>query len=322
MLRLPTKGESTPPLVLPKQEAPKAESHQRRRERQSAEIFDETFAKKQGPDQTLVRIIMAGATTIIVVLLAGLLWPKGGNDTDDSDSTSVLPPELIDLPDREPESIVNTVLSSDLVRKQLEPVIREFLESPTMEEAASHTRRPTRTLQRMKKLHGDGYYSPGFRQIKWNVPMERDGEWAMLSVEDSQFRTLPIALVREDGRWQIDWESWAGWSEVDLTTLRKEKPTEPVTVRVTVDPIDYYNFSFSDESKWSSYRLSDPEKIEAVYGYAPSLGEIDLRLKPNSGEKDLRFTLSVRYPDDATSDNQLIIDRILARGWVITEEAP
>lgn len=320
MLRLPVAGETTPPLVLPKPEAPKAESSKDRRERQSAQVFDETFAKKEGPDQTLVRIIMAGAVTIIIVLLVGLFAPKGGVDSEDDTGASALPPELIDL--TEPEKITTNTLSPDLVRKQLEPIVKKFLESSTLKEASSYTRRPTRTLQRMKHFHGGSYYSPGFRAIGWNRPMTRDGNWATIEVEDQQFRTGPITLVLEDGRWQVDWESWSGWSEMEWSTLREEKPTQPVTMRVKVNSVDYYNFSFSDESKWASYRLSDPDDVETLYGYAPSLGEIDLRLKPNPGEKDLRFTLRVRYPEDPIADNQLIIDEILAKGWVVPEDSP
>jgi len=326
MLRLPAKGENTPPLVLPKPEAPKPESSRKRRERQSAEVFDETFAKKQGPDRTLVRIISAAAITLIVVLLAGLFWPSNQTDPTSEGSATVLPPELADLPglgpDPEPESVATTILSQALVRNQLEPIIQAFLMATTLEEAASHTRRPTRTLQRMKRFHGDGYYSPGFRQLKWNKPMRRDGEWAMLEVEDQQFRVMPIALIREDGSWKIDWESWAGWSELTLPTLRAEQPTEPVIIRAIVDPVDYYNFSFSDDSRWTSYRITDPERLDSLYAYAPSLGEIDLRLKPNVGERNLRFTLKVHYPENPETDNQLIIDEILAEGWVAPEDTP
>jgi hypothetical protein len=319
MLRLPNKGESTPPLVLPKHEGPKAESSRQRRERHEAQVFDETFAKKEKTDPTLVRIITAGAVTIVIVLAVGLLWPRGDRPTE---ASVVLPKDLIDLPEPEPESLNLDTLSPDMVATQLMPVLQRFLEAPTLKEASMTCRRPTRTLQRMKHFHGDDYYPPGLRQPVWELPMTRDGKWALITIEDKEFRKRPIALALEGSEWKVDWESWAGWSEVDLATAREEKPTEPFLVRVKVEPIDYYNFEFTDDSKWSAYRLSDPDQVQTLYGYVASLGETDLRLKPNPGEKDLPYTLRIHFPENASSDNQVIIDEIVAAGWHLREEEP
>lgn len=320
MLRLPGEEDSIPPLVMPKPKPQKAESSRGRRERRAAEVFDETFAKKEKTDPMLVRIVVAGAVTLAIVLLVGLLWPSSQRGQAPAVGDNILPSDLIDLPDPDDDELSLDTLSPAMVTKQLEPVIQSFLEAPTMEEAANLCRRPTRTLQRMKAFHGDDYYAPGFRRVFIGGDMSRDGDWAILGVEDKQFRQQPIALVLDGAKWKIDWESWAGWSEVTLDELRKEKPTEPVLVRAIVQPTEYYNFGFSDDSRWSSYRLLDPDKMNTVYGYVPSLGELDLRLKPNPNEKELRFTLRVRFPDGAQSDNQLIIDEIVSKDWVVKED--
>lgn len=319
---MPTKGESTPPLVMPKQAPKKRESSKARRERRSAEIFDETFAKKEQTDPTLHRIVVAGAATLTIVLLAGVLWPRNQGSSDSARDSAVLPEDLIELPERKSRDLTADSLSPALVQNQLLPVIEEFLNTTSLKEASELCRRPTRTLQRMKRVHPDKYYPPGLRAILSAKPMVREGDWALLQVEDMGFQQRPIALLFEDTRWKVDWESWAGWSEMDLPTLKQEKPTTPVLLRVRLRETDYYNFDFKDESKWSSYQLSDPDLLETIYGYVPSLGELDLRLRPGPDVKELKVALRVRYPEAATSDNQLIIEEIVSDSWLVKEDTP
>ena len=137
---------------------------------------------------------------------------------------------------------------------------------------------------------------------------------------------VPLMLDRvrllEDSRWKSDWESWVGWSEKDLPTLKQEKPTAPVLVRVRLRETHYYNFEFKDESEWSSYQLSDPDLLETIYAYAPSLGELDLRLKPGPYGMELKVALRVRFLEGATSDNQLIIEEIVSDSWLVKEDTP
>jgi hypothetical protein len=317
MLRLPVKGEPTHPLILPKHTVALGESDEARRERQSAEIFDETFTKKQATDPVIFRIIISGAVTLVIALLTGFFWPRGNQSSGPGISENFLP---TDVPEETADEIQLDTLSPDLVLKQLQPVVSAFLEASTLKEASMQCRRSTRTLSRMQKLYGDSYYPPGFRNFVWNRPMTRDGNWAELLLEDKEFQIRPIALVLEDAEWRVDWESWVGWSEITMDELKETKPTESVLMRVTTAPIDYYNFSFSDELAWSSYRLSDADRAETVYGYVPSLGELDLQLKPNPDETNLRFTLRVKFPEGPQSNNQLIIEEIVAKGWLVKED--
>lgn len=307
---------------MPKQAPKRRESSRARRERRSAEIFDETFAKKEDTDPTLHRIVVAGAATLALVLLVGVLWPQNHDRSEAARNNAVLPEILSELPERKSRELTADSLSPTLVQNQLLPVIEKFLNTSCLKEASELCRRPTRTLQRMKRLHADGHHPPGLRTILSSKPMVREGDWALLEVEDLGFQQRPIALLLEDSRWKIDWESWVGWSEKDLPTLKQEKPTAPVLVRVRLRETHYYNFEFKDESEWSSYQLSDPDLLETIYAYAPSLGELDLRLKPGPYGMELKVALRVRFLEGATSDNQLIIEEIVSDSWLVKEDTP
>ena len=46
---------------------------------------------------------------------------------------------------------------------------------------------------------------------------------------------------------KVDWESWAGWSEISWEKFLSMKPVSEHVFRVTLSAVDYYNFGFADE---------------------------------------------------------------------------
>ncbi|MGE9271080.1 MAG: hypothetical protein ACQKBU_09790, partial [Verrucomicrobiales bacterium] len=159
--------------------------------------------------------------------------------------------------------------------------------------------------------------------VLWNAPMKRAGEWATFWINDGEFEKHQVALALESGRWKLDWESLAGWSEMSWDELKETQPTHPILIRTKIRPVDYYNFGFSDENKWSCYSLVNPQGDSSLYGYVPSLGALDLQLQVAETRKNMQVTLKVRYPKDAPSDNQVLIEEVIvADGWITTGEKP
>jgi hypothetical protein len=56
-----------------------------------------------------------------------------------------------------------------------------------------------------------------------------------------------------------------------------------------------------------------------LYGYAERGTPLNSMLTPPSDVKTLLLTLKLRFPKDAETKNQVIIDSIVAEGWVIEE---
>jgi hypothetical protein len=100
------------------------------------------------------------------------------------------------------------------------------------------------------------------------------------------------------------------------------KPTSPTLFRVSVHPVEYYNFAFTDDTRWRSYRLDSPDGQHTIYGYVErgSLADSRIQLPPEA--KMSPYTLYLRFPEDAGSRNQVLIDRIAADSWLIENEDP
>jgi len=80
--------------------------------------------------------------------------------------------------------------------------------------------------------------------------------------------------------------------------------------------VDYYNFEFSDERKWQSYQLRSPDGQHVVYGYVKRDSSADKELRPAEKNSGNLVTVSLKFPVGETSKNQVLIEQILADGWV------
>jgi hypothetical protein len=147
------------------------------------------------------------------------------------------------------------------------------------------------------------------------------GKLVSLAVKTRDFEDRSIALVDTPQGLKIDWESFAGWSEIAWDKFTSSKPATGHVFRVTLSEVDYYNFDFSDDSKWRSYRLLSPDGETSLYGYAPKDSDLDRRIRPDSESKNIPLTLSLKFPPEAKSDRQVEIERLVTEGWVEEEDS-
>ncbi len=318
MLRLPEDGEETPPLVIKEAARRRRSGGDRRREQRAKEIFDETFSDKGGSDPIFGRILVATVVTLLVVLAAGLLWPRGGDEPASGESMLDLPPPLPAEPVEDPES---GLLSVGMIRDELEPVVRAFLEAPDLEAAAAWTAHSQRTLGRMREHYGSDYEPPGMKSVIWNGAMTRGDGWASFRVETDDYDNRTVFLVEDDG-WKVDWDSWVGWSPMTWDELQEKRPTETVRVRALVRPVEYYNFRFSSESEWAAVTLASPGNGSSIYGYVPRASGLHSQLTFLGDTAERRLILDIRYPANAPVGNQVLIERVVGEGWLDTGDLP
>lgn len=127
-----------------------------------------------------------------------------------------------------------------------------------------------------------------------------------------------MTLIKSEGRFQIDWESWVGWSDMNVANLREKKPMEPVEVRVNVEAESYYNYDFptSMESRWQSFKLTFAEDGQILHGYVERLSPLHQAVMPPSDVPFRPMILRVRYRDEQSHSSQVLIDSVVAEGWV------
>ncbi|RYD33317.1 MAG: hypothetical protein EOP86_13690 [Verrucomicrobiaceae bacterium] len=134
----------------------------------------------------------------------------------------------------------------------------------------------------------------------------------------SQNRSHFLNIAYENGIYLVDWESSSLFQEENLSILRERKSTEPTRIAVTVSKNDsYYNYAFSDSSKWTGFELAYPGLPMTLYGYTLRDSQLTIDLEAMLGIlKKQSVILEVRYPENAKSDNQVEILRILGEEWI------
>lgn len=133
----------------------------------------------------------------------------------------------------------------------------------------------------------------------------------------SQNRFHFLNIAKENGKYLVDWETSSFFQEENLKNLRENKSTAPTRIAVTLTKGEsYYNYDF-DESKWICFQLGYPGLAMYLYGYAPKDSQIAINLEAMLGIlKKQAVLLEVRFPENAKSDNQFEIVKIIGEEWV------
>ena len=203
---------------------------------------------------------------------------------------------------------------------EIESTVKAFLEARTRDESLKLVVDPDGSARKWDAwLAGETYVAPGFQGIVGDPVTTGTGEGAtsVVQVRTGDYNLREINLIKRDGRLKVDWDSWTAWSEMTWDEFRAKKPTEPVLFRVQLSIVDYFNFGFSDDREWASYRLDSRDGVNSVYGYVPRARELDRRLHPAEEGAKTKWVLKLKFPPDATRDNQVLIDSIVTEGWLM-----
>ncbi len=208
---------------------------------------------------------------------------------------------------------------------EVDSVAKEFLNASSMDELERWIRLPEATMPKVRAWYAEEPYSPaGFNSLAgdYTFSTQEGVEWVAVPVRTADFEKRNLILVKEPAGWRVDWESWVGWSEISWPGFRSSKPIEPKLFRVKVSEVDYYNFGFKDELKWRSYRLDSPDGEQSLFGYVERGSDTDVRLDPRDAVNGKPMLLTLKFPPDAPSDNQVLIDRIVAEDWLDLSSPP
>lgn len=351
MLRIPEAGDVTPPLIVsvkdvaaqvsmesepvdpddgPDEEIPEL-ARRKWRGKHGAEVLswdaDSSGRRRSGASErrrmgwffavglvmfatligALVLVLQSGSGKAGAQLpLAGRGTPVPSSETEDKLSAT----DEAGLPSIMRRSEVSLIAEA-------EPLARRFLEATSVEEMLPLVRNPEMAGPRMLEFYPQGKIEPpGLSTFNASgVPNYRN---AIVSVDllTDEYETRQLAFVETDDGLKVDWESFAGWSEIPWDEFIAQRPTEPRLFRVILRVLEYYNFDFTDEAFWQSYRLESPDGEHIIFGYAERGSLLQQQLRPDVARSSIAATLILRFPEGAASDNQVIIERFVADGWI------
>ena len=173
-----------------------------------------------------------------------------------------------------------------------------------------------------------GETDPDHTELKQKSRFMLDGKAEILYFSFASSRPTGLAEVAmrrgPNGRFLVDWESLAGYSNPAFAELKKLKPTEPVQIRAFVRLFEYYNYEFADSSKYLCVKMIASNGVDMLYGYCERESELgrwlDAQLShTRSGSAMSGFTLRVAYPENAQSDQCVWLKQVVAARWLLVD---
>ncbi len=326
-------GERLPPLVVPiksfsdeggdtDRSATSGKKHLRKRKFHHGEAhdWDDASESLEGSRRQMFWMMIVGSSLFLAVVawVVGALFreelpiPKNPEPArSETVAQEVAEVTLPSVPERSDASIL----------EEAEPLVRRFLEATRIEDLLPLVRHPEVSGPRMSAHFPEGEIKAvGMAAFNTASQLIRRGSFVFIKVRTQDHEERSVVLVDAPEGLRIDWESWVGWSEMPWEEFIATKPASPKVFRVNLSPVEYFNFSFSDDAKWRSYRLESPDGEHALFGYVQRGTLLDSLLKPSPYMKKVALTLALSFPENATSGNQVLIDKRVAEGWVLETE--
>ncbi len=270
----------------------------------------------------LVLVVGVGAHYVRGSAIAG----GGGGEAAllvDSELTGDLALQFGGTDEKEDQAVQMAENAEKFDRESTWAAIEGFLTAETVEARAEFIRDPERVRPLMKIFYERNPYEPeGFRKV--DESRISIGKTFMTShVQTRDFLWAPIGVERVADSYVVDWESWVGYSEMSFEEMMKKRPRNPVLVRVTISPRTYYNYGFSDDKKWVSYRLAFPNDEGSLWAYVERSSELFSQLDAvYAGTEESFGVFKIKFPSKARIKDQVILTEMISSGWVTekTEE--
>lgn len=318
VLKIPTPEEHALPLVVPLPAKPLEPSKKRKRRGSRKELAAEDRWDRQKPtekrnDTCQMAWMLGGGGVLLALVIFGVLRALTGGEsspvaqslTPESPSTQKSPPAKQELTDK-------AFLAA------AEPLANTFLSATTIDQILPLVSDPEAARPRILGRYPDGKIEPR-RMTEFNVKADvlREGNTLSVDVSYDGLAQDTMSFFQTPEGLKIDWESWMAWSEMPWEEFLSSKPKEGKVFRAVHSAVEYYNFGFSNEREWQSYRIISADGEHSVYGYVPRDSPLDKKLRLSPDVKVARSTLLLKFPSDFDSRNQVLISDLLATGWVI-----
>ncbi len=192
----------------------------------------------------------------------------------------------------------------------------KFLSVTSIEEFAPLIRDPDRVMPLLREYYKHTPYEAiGALSIgdHGNVRVSKKIASFQVTLKNYESRLIAVELTDEGAL--VDWESWVSYCEEPWEDFITNKTKEPKKMRALVTRSFYYNFNFDNDEEWVCFTLTRTPDDSVLYGYLPTDSPLLTEL-PNSAEPSTTFRIQIRFPEEAVTDNQVLITDVIDQGWV------
>ena len=222
-----------------------------------------------------------------------------------------------------------------------EQAVRDFLAADTVERQLAFVRLPARVRPLMDAYYKDNPLRPRTSGEVVDQQKVRSGDLYLVTLAmmvnepdpldpASTFPRSRFFAVEEQrdslgsSSYKVDWETAVQWQEMPLRKFKEEMLKTPVTFRLKMREGDYYLHGFSDREEWRCTELYYPgDEDFHLYGYIRLKEPAADRLLPLiEGGGRASVIVKLRYPDDAVSRDQVVVEDLVLDSWFHADDRP
>lgn len=145
------------------------------------------------------------------------------------------------------------------------------------------------------------------------------GGYLVVKLHGKNLPSDHIVLEKTLGGYRVDWESFVIYQDLDWSDIQKEKSRGARMIRAMIEPVQNQHKVWTAEKGFRCYKLIQPRTGEVFFSYFNSrhtdLTDPGVEALLNSPKG--RFTLEVYYPEKSKSELDVLISRVITKGWVI-----
>lgn len=209
--------------------------------------------------------------------------------------------------------------------QDMEAVVGGFLAADTIEGKAKYVRHRERVLPLMKQFYKDHplVVTEFSRTKEYRITSLDYRPFLALKAEDVEGEHYPILLEDTKEGILVDWESFVCYQPIPPEKYIREKPLEPVSMRIYATPDHFYAYEFADESEYACYKLSFRNSEEWLYGFVKRGGVLDQKFRvtfPESIKKVHQpLILKLRFLEGSRAPRSVLIEELESKLWAFAE---
>jgi hypothetical protein len=204
-------------------------------------------------------------------------------------------------------------------------VVLDFYGSATVDEMRKHVRHAERVGPLMDRYYsGKSPHPSEVLSLEQMNPLtigSRGGFWLVLTKLEGGVEGKLVVEVKSPDDAKVDWEMHVCYQSMDWEEFVQERPPGfRGEFRVYAERDHFYNFEFSDSTKYQVYKLSALNSHEVVFGYALRDGqafhEIEETLNRNNDQK-VPVILRLYLQEGLQARSAVLIEEFVAPRWLL-----
>ena len=220
------------------------------------------------------------------------------------------------------------VIDAEVTLETLERATRDFFDSRSVEALLKCVRQPERVKPLMEEYYADAppKFSPVSEMITLDpVTYENRGNlWAASCILENGRQAQVLVEVYSEEVAKVDWETYVVYQPIpwgEFATNHEGGYTGDFRVFAALD--FYFSHEFADSEKFACVRLTSLDSPEVMYGYMDKESATWARIKEQideGGGAPSPLLLRLHVPENYKSPHGVIIEEMLAPGWLLVED--